>query len=74
MVGPRVVAPGEISPREQTARKRYNVRPGLVCLWWISKRANIAYGSEVEADGEYVDTFSVWGDVGITLRSIPAIL
>ena len=73
-IGPRVVSPGEISPRERTARKRYNVRPGLICLWWIRKRANIAYSSEVEADSEYVDTHSVWGDVGITLRSIPAIL
>lgn len=73
-IGPRVVSPGEISPREHTARKRYNVRPGLICLWWIRRRANIAYGSEVEADSEYVDTFSLWGDVGITLRSIPAIL
>jgi N-acetylglucosaminyldiphosphoundecaprenol N-acetyl-beta-D-mannosaminyltransferase len=73
-IGPRVVSPGEISPREHTARKRYNVRPGLVCLWWIRRRANIAYGSEVDADSEYVDTYSLWGDVGITLRSIPAIL
>jgi N-acetylglucosaminyldiphosphoundecaprenol N-acetyl-beta-D-mannosaminyltransferase len=73
-IGPRVVSPDQISLREQAARKRYNVRPGLVCLWWIRKRANIAYGDEFESDGEYVETYSLWGDMGITLRSIPAIL
>lgn len=73
-IGPRVVSPEEISLREHAARKRYNVRPGLICLWWIRKRANIAYGDEFESDSEYVETHSIWGDLGITLRSIPAIL
>jgi N-acetylglucosaminyldiphosphoundecaprenol N-acetyl-beta-D-mannosaminyltransferase len=73
-VGPRPVLPGDLSPRERAARRRYDVRPGLICLWWIRQRTNIAYGSEVEADCEYVEKRSVWGDLGIALRAIPAIL
>ncbi len=73
-VGPRLVSPGELSPRERTARKRYNVRPGLLCLWWVRKRANIAYSSELDDDAEYVETSSVWGDFGIAFRAIPAML
>ncbi len=73
-VGPRPVSPGALSPRERAVRKRYDVRPGLVCLWWIRRRANIDYGTEIEADGEYVETQSVLGDLGIALRAIPAIL
>jgi N-acetylglucosaminyldiphosphoundecaprenol N-acetyl-beta-D-mannosaminyltransferase len=73
-IGPRPVSPGDLSPRERAARKRYDVRPGLICLWWLRRRANIAFGNEVESDGEYIDTQTVWGDVGIALRAIPAII
>ena len=73
-IGPRAVSPGDLSPREKAARKRYNVRPGLISLWWIRRRANIDYTTEVEVDGEYVETQSVWGDLGIALRAIPAVL
>lgn len=73
-VGPRPTSPGDLNPRERAARRRYDVRPGLVCLWWIRRRANIAYENEAEMDGEYVETQSLWGDVGIVLRAIPAVL
>jgi N-acetylglucosaminyldiphosphoundecaprenol N-acetyl-beta-D-mannosaminyltransferase len=73
-IGPRAAAPEELSPRERAVRKRYDVRPGLICLWWIRRRTNIAYDTELAADAEYVDTQSVWGDIGIALRAIPAVL
>ena len=73
-IGPRAVSPGDLSPREKAARKRYNVRPGLLSLWWIRRRANIDYTTEAEVDGEYVESQSVWGDIGIALRAIPAVL
>ena len=73
-VGPRLVSPGDLSPRQRAVRRRYDVRPGLICLWWIRRRANIDYGSEAESDSEYVETQSVWGDLGIALRAIPAVL
>lgn len=73
-IGPRAVSPGELSPRERETRRRYNVRPGLISLWWIRQRANIDYTTEAQTDGEYVDSQSVWGDLGIALRAIPAVL
>ena len=73
-IGPRAVSPDEVSPLDRAAWRRFNVRPGLICLWWIRKRANIAYGSESESDSEYLDTRGVWNDFGIALRSIPAVL
>src|ERR1051326_3308305 len=66
-VGPRAVSPGELTAREREARKRYSARPGLICLWWIRKRANIAYLQEVESDREYVESQTVRGDFGIAL-------
>lgn len=73
-IGPRAVSPGDLNPGERAARKRYDVRPGLISLWWIRRRANIDYTTEVDVDQEYVETQSVFGDLGIALRAIPAVL
>jgi N-acetylglucosaminyldiphosphoundecaprenol N-acetyl-beta-D-mannosaminyltransferase len=73
-IGPRPVSPGELSPRERMVRKRYKVRPGLICVWWIRKRANIAYEHEGDADTRYAETQTLWRDLSIALRAIPAIL
>lgn len=74
LVGPRAAAPGELSPRQRLARRRYDVRPGLISLWWIRQRANIAYGSEAESDAEYIESQSLRGDIGLMLRVAPAAL
>jgi len=73
-IGPRPIAPSEEFAEKRIAWKRYNLRPGLLSLWWIRKRANIAYSSEVSLDSEYVETTSFWGDLGIAARAIPASL
>ncbi|MDQ1474289.1 MAG: N-acetylglucosaminyldiphosphoundecaprenol N-acetyl-beta-D-mannosaminyltransferase [Bryobacterales bacterium] len=72
LVGPRAVSPGDVSPADRAAWRRFNIRPGLICLWWIRQRTNIAYGSESEVDSEYLDSQSIWGDLAIGLRAIPA--
>ena len=73
-VGPRPAAPDEMSLRSRAVRKRYDARPGLICLWWLRRRANIDYGDELEADGEYAEAQSLGQDVGIALRALPALL
>ena len=74
LIGPRSIAPGAVSAAERQAWKRFNTRPGLFCLWWLRSRTNIAYGTEMGADAEYVETQSFLGDLGIALRAIPATL
>jgi len=71
-IGPRPIAPSEEFIEKRLAWKRYNLRPGLLSLWWIRKRANIAHASEASLDSEYVETTSFWGDMGIAARAIPA--
>ena len=73
-VGPLPASPGDFSLQEKAVRKRYNVRPGIISLWWIRRRANIDYGAQLEVDMEYVQTHSLVTDLGICLRAIPAIL
>ncbi|MBX7219094.1 MAG: WecB/TagA/CpsF family glycosyltransferase [Blastocatellia bacterium] len=74
LIGPRPVAPEEVSPRERQARRRFEVRPGLICLWWVRQRTNIDYGTETESDLEYVETHSLRGDLGIAARAVPSLL
>ncbi len=71
LIGPRAVSPYAAIIGERAAWKRYDLRPGLLSLWWLRKRANIAYSSEVDLDVEYVETSSLWGDFGIAIRAIP---
>ncbi len=72
-IGPRPVTPGELPPRGHEMRARYDIRPGLVCLWWVRQRANIDYGTESESDREYVENHTVRGDVGLALRAVPSL-
>ncbi len=69
-IGPRASAPGELDLREGDSRRRLNVRPGLVCTFWVRRRVNIAFDSESVVDAEYVETHTIRGDVGILVRSI----
>jgi len=74
VVGPRACRPEELDLRQWAARKRSNVRPGMVSPWWLRQRANIDFGSELDVDLEYVDGQSVRGDLGIAVRALPAVL
>lgn len=73
-VGPRAVAPGELDPAEREIRRRFDVKPGLVCLWWIRTRANIAFDGEAASDAEYAESAGLKKDAGILLRALPALL
>ena len=72
LVGPRPITLDEHGAAGRDGRKRTLVRPGLVCLWWIRRRANIAYGSEIAADLEYIGGRSLGGDLAILLRALMA--
>lgn len=73
-IGPRATAPGEMNARQRAVRKRSNVRPGMLSLWWLRKKANIHFGKEVDVDLEYIDRQTMKGDLGIALRSVPSLL
>ena len=74
LVGPRALSPGDPLWDEPGSAERLSVRPGLVSPWWLRRRANIDYQSEIEADIEYVATRSLKRDLGILARVPPALL
>jgi len=75
LVGPRPPIPGEVSMYERRSRRRLSMRPGLTCTWQVSGRNDIRdFESWVKLDLEYIDNWSLTGDLLLLLRTIPAVL
>lgn len=74
LIGPRALSPNEALLTERMAQRRFNDTPGLVCLWWVRQRANIAYESELDSDLEYVENQSLISDLGIAARALIGML
>jgi len=55
-------------------RRRFSIRPGITCLWQVSGRSAIQFDRWMELDMEYIDRWSVWLDLQILIRTIPAVL
>jgi len=70
-VGPRPASPGD-PVLKAMGRARLAVKPGLICCWWLRKRGNIDFDDEAASDREYLDTACLSTDLGIVLRTIPA--
>ncbi len=74
LVGPRPLPLEEISAATPGERRRLLVKPGLTCLWQISGRCEIPYSEWMLLDLCYIQNRSLWLDVQILLRTIPAVL
>jgi exopolysaccharide biosynthesis polyprenyl glycosylphosphotransferase len=76
LVGPRPLPVYEIDRIEKHAqRRRLSVKPGLTCLWQVSGRNGIKNFEEwVALDLAYIDNWSLWLDLQILLRTLPAVL
>ena len=55
-------------------RRRLSVRPGITCLWQINGRSCIPFEKWMELDMEYIDKWSLWLDLKILTKTIPAVL
>ena len=74
LVGPRPPVPDEVVRYEPWQRERLAVRPGLTCTWQVSGRSEIPFDEWVRMDIEYVRTCTIWGDLKLMFRTIPAVL
>ena len=76
LVGPRPLPLYEVANFQNDAqRRRLSVKPGLTCLWQISGRNNVqVFEQWVKLDLEYIDNWSIWLDIKILLKTIPAVL
>ena len=74
LVGPRPPVPSEVLEYTLEDRKRLDVIPGITCLWQIKGRSEIPFNEQVRLDKEYILAPSVWKDIVILFKTIPAIL
>jgi lipopolysaccharide/colanic/teichoic acid biosynthesis glycosyltransferase len=74
LVGPRPPLPSEVAQYTLEDRKRLHVKPGLTCLWQVGGRSDIPFDQQVRLDMEYIHSRSLWQDIRIMLKTIPAVL
>ena len=74
LVGPRPPVPSEVAEYTLEDRKRLDVIPGITCLWQINGRSEIPFREQVRLDKEYILAPSIWKDIVILLKTIPAII
>jgi exopolysaccharide biosynthesis polyprenyl glycosylphosphotransferase len=74
LVGPRPPLPSEVDQYEWINRKRISILPGITCLWQISGRSNTSFNEWMELDRQYIDTWSLWLDLTILVKTIPVVI
>ncbi len=74
LVGPRPPLPSEVTRYTLADRRRLDVTPGLTCSWQVSGRGDIPFDRQVQLDVEYIRSQSLWLDVKLLLRTVPAVL
>jgi lipopolysaccharide/colanic/teichoic acid biosynthesis glycosyltransferase len=74
LVGPRPLPVRDHERLEDWHRKRSLVLPGVTGLWQISGRSELGIDDLVQLDFYYLERWSIWLDVSIILKTLPAIL
>jgi lipopolysaccharide/colanic/teichoic acid biosynthesis glycosyltransferase len=74
LVGPRPPLPEEVARYSLHDRKRLQVKPGLTCLWQVQGRSEIAFEQLVSLDLQYIRSQSIFKDLVIVIKTIPAVL
>jgi exopolysaccharide biosynthesis polyprenyl glycosylphosphotransferase len=74
LVGPRPLPVRDFSLLEPWHRKRYLVLPGMTGLWQIAGRSDLSFDDLVRLDFYYLENWSIWLDISILLRTVPAVV
>jgi lipopolysaccharide/colanic/teichoic acid biosynthesis glycosyltransferase len=75
LVGPRPPSPREYVDFLPAQRRKLAVVPGITCLWQVLGRSEInSFAEWASLDLEYIERWSLWLDLQILLRTVPAVL
>ncbi|MDQ2964383.1 MAG: sugar transferase [Chloroflexota bacterium] len=74
IVGPRPPLPREVAGYDIWHRRRLSMKPGMTGLWQVSARREADFDRWVAIDLEYIDQWSLWLDLKIIARTIPAVV
>lgn len=74
LVGPRPPLPSEVDLYEEHHYTRFDVKPGMTGPWQVNGRNKITDFEEVIGlETSYIREWSIWKDLGILLRTVPAV-
>jgi exopolysaccharide biosynthesis polyprenyl glycosylphosphotransferase len=74
LVGPRPLPQRDYERLEDWHRKRYLVLPGITGLWQVSGRSELDFDDLVRLDFLYLERWSVFLDLSILLKTVPAVI
>lgn len=75
LVGPRPMSTRDVSKFDKgIQRKRFSVKPGLTCIWQISGRSNLPFEKWLELDLKYIENWTLWLDIIILFKTMPAVI
>jgi exopolysaccharide biosynthesis polyprenyl glycosylphosphotransferase len=74
LVGPRPLPIRDYEQLEPWHRKRYAVLPGMTGLWQVSGRIDLSFDDLVRLDFYYLENWSIWLDISILAKTLPAVL
>jgi len=73
LVGPRPLPVTENRYRGEQVQ-RLSVKPGLTCIWQTSGRSQVTFDQWMDMDLRYVRERSLWNDLRLLWRTVPAVL
>jgi lipopolysaccharide/colanic/teichoic acid biosynthesis glycosyltransferase len=74
LVGPRPPLRYEVDLYEERHLRRLAGRPGVTGWWQVNGRCETTFEEMVELDLEYLDRRSLWLDLVILVRTLPAMV
>jgi Undecaprenyl-phosphate galactose phosphotransferase WbaP len=74
IVGPRPIVGAEVPKYGEDIAYYYETRPGLTGLWQVSGRTGTSYEQRVQLDTWYVKNWTIWHDLAIMAKTVPAVL
>ena len=74
LIGPRPVTRDELGRYGDAARYYLAVRPGVSGKWQVSGRSQTTYEERVQMDLEYVQNWTLLGDLKILFRTVGVVL
>jgi exopolysaccharide biosynthesis polyprenyl glycosylphosphotransferase len=75
LVGPRPLPVRDYQGLDRDwHRRRFSVRPGITCLWQVNGRSSLHFEKWMELDMQYIDHWSLWLDLKILAKTMPAVL
>ena len=81
LVGPRAYYPFELEEQQKKYPQSRDFvkiilssKPGLTGVWQVSGRSDINFDKRVEMDAQYVQRRSIFYDIYLVLKTVPAVL